>query len=291
MLDNDINIYKLLKEDQKITFLVGAGCSVDTPSNLPAGRSMMDAIIKYVCAESEVEKISNLEELRFEALIEIVKDKIDEDLKIIDFYGLCDKPNNQHFFFADMIKKGHYVMTTNFDFLIEYALLNLNVPKEEIVCVITKEDFKKYCDPGDLKLQGKKLLYKIHGSTRNLLTGEDTRQSLITTIQAFGSNKESLNVFQVEPFKRPVFDNISKFRSLVVMGYSGSDDFDVIPTLKVFRDLNNVIWMNYIGNDDDQEDIIEIYEDFIKKTEKLDKINEILIEIKRKLGWNTFLKL
>jgi hypothetical protein len=65
---------------------------------------MMEAIIRYTCAKSEINKILNLEDLRFETLVEIVRDRLDEELKIIDYFGECDKPNLQHFFLADMIK-------------------------------------------------------------------------------------------------------------------------------------------------------------------------------------------
>jgi len=244
MMTTGITITDLFKED-KLTFLVGAGCSVDAPSCLPAGRKMIEDLIRYTCAESEIEKILDLEELRFEQLIEIVRDSIDGDLNVIDYYGQCDKPNLQHFFLAEMIKNGHFVMTTNFDFLIEYALQQSGVPNEEILPVITKKDFETNSNPDENFDQGKKAIYKVHGSTKNIITEEDTRKSLVTTIQAFGSNKERENVFQMEPFKRPLFENISTGRSLVILGYSGSDDFDIVPTLQVLKNLQNIIWINY----------------------------------------------
>ncbi len=274
----NLTIKDLFTDDAKLTFLVGAGTSVDSPSCLPAGRPMMDAIIRYTCAESEVKRVLELEELRFEQLVEIVRDLLDKELKIIDYYGQCDKPNLQHYFLAEMIKKGHFVMTTNFDFLIEHALLYLEVPKEEIKVIITRKNFQKYNNPSELHEQGIKTIYKIHGSTKNIIKGKDTRDSLIATIQAFGSNKEGLNVFQIEPFKRPLFDNISKNRSLLIMGYSGSDDFDVVPTLKVLRGLQNIIWINYINDDGGNE---KIYEIDIDSTNNLSKVDQILIEIHR----------
>ena len=115
----NLGVKDLITPEAKLTFLVGAGCSIDPPSCLPAGRAMMDAIIDYTCATSEIEKIKKLEDLRFEQLIEIIRDRLDPDLKVIDYYGLCDKPNLQHLFLAEMIKNGHFAMTTNFDFLIE----------------------------------------------------------------------------------------------------------------------------------------------------------------------------
>ena len=53
----NLNINNLITPDAKLTFLVGTGCSVDPPSCLPAGRAMMEAIIDYTCAESEIDKI------------------------------------------------------------------------------------------------------------------------------------------------------------------------------------------------------------------------------------------
>ena len=236
----DLNIEKLLFSEEKLTFLVGAGCSVDRPSCLPDGHSMMKAIINYSCANLEKARIVELMtsgKLRFEQLVEVFRDRLDKDLKIINLYGESKHPNIQHFFLADMIKRGHFVMTTNFDFLIEYALLESNVSKDEIIPVITKEDFDEYNDPNKLFEQRKKAVYKVHGSLENLITQEDTRKSLVATIRAFGSNKAGISVFQVEPFKKDLFENISKNRSLVTLGYSGSDDFDIVPTLKVLKDL------------------------------------------------------
>ncbi|MFW9867633.1 MAG: tetratricopeptide repeat protein [Candidatus Thorarchaeota archaeon] len=274
------NIGDLLNEMEEITFLVGAGISVDAPSHQPAGRAMMDTIIDYTCDESEIEGIKDIKELRFEALIEIVRDRLDNDLRIIDFYGLCDKPNLQHFYIADMIMKGQFVLTTNFDFLIEHALQQIGISDDKIVPVITRDDFEKYYDPHELIKQGKYPIYKIHGSTKNIITGDDTKDYLITTIQAFGSNKDGLNVFQIEPFKRPLFDNITRNRSLVVMGYSGSDDFDVVPTLKILQNLKNLIWLNYKFDDEGHGKIYEIEDIQNDLSESMDKINEILISIK-----------
>ncbi|MHA1106693.1 MAG: SIR2 family protein, partial [Promethearchaeota archaeon] len=273
----NLQIKDLINDKEKLTFLVGAGCSIDSPSCLPAGRAMMNAIIDYVCPQSEINKIKNLEQLRFEALVEIVRDTLDNDLKLIDYYGLCEKPNIQHFFFAEMIKKGHFVMTTNFDFLLEHALLQSGVPKDEIIVAITKEDFVNYQNPVELYENNKKTLYKIHGSTQNIITEKSTKDSLVATIQAFGSNKQGLNMFQIESFKQNLFKNITKDRSLVIIGYSGSDDFDVVPTLKELKNLNNVIWIDFKKDVENQEQIFEIDKSTLDK----DKVNQVLIELKQ----------
>jgi len=281
MKEVSLRIEDLLGNNQKLTFLVGAGCSVDAPSCQPAGRAMMEAMIKFTCAEAEVNKISKIEELRFEALVEIIRDNLDPGLKIIDFYGQCDKPNIQHFYLAEMIKKGHFVMTTNFDFLIEHALLQIGVPKEEVKVIIKRGEFENFNNPSELFSNGVKAIYKIHGSTKNIITNESTRDTLVATIQAFGSNKEGMSVFQVEPFKRPLFNNISNGRSLVVLGYSGSDDFDIVPTLKMLQNIDKIIWFNFILEDGGKEKIYEIELSDVNVSKNTEKVNQILSEIKQ----------
>lgn len=277
----NLTIDDLLGKGAKLTFLVGAGCSIDAPSSLPAGRSMMEAILNFCCEEKEIKNLMEMEEFRFEALVEIFRDNLDVDLKIIEFYSQCTKPNIQHFFLADMITKGHFVLTTNFDLLIEHALLKMGVSMEDIRVIITRKDFEVYSDPFLLFQKGLKTLYKIHGSTKNIISNENTKDSLITTIQAFGSNKDSLNVFQLEPFKQPLFEAVSKGRSIVIMGYSGSDDFDVVPTLKVLKDVKDIIWLNFTFDDEGQEKIYEIGPSSYEVIDKSIKINKILLDIQK----------
>lgn len=280
----DMDVKSFFDGNHDLTFLIGAGCSVDSPSCLPAGRPMMDAIIEYVCHLEDVENIKKLSKsMRFEQLIELFRDNLDYNLKVIDYYGSCEYPNIQHFFLANMINKGHYVMTTNFDYLIERALLKSVDDESTVIPVITEGDFRSNKDPEQIINMGKKPVYKIHGSTKNIITDEQTKDSLVATIQAFGKNKEGLNVFQIEPFKRELFDNISNNRSLVVMGYSGSDDFDIVPTLKVLKNLKSIIWFNYVYEDNNKEEVYEIKAEEITdqiEGNQLDKVDQILSEIK-----------
>ncbi len=101
---------------------------------------------------------------------------------------------------------------------------------------------------------------------------------MVATIQAFGSNKDGLNVFQVQPFQQKTLNNLSKGRSLVIMGYSGSDDFDVVPTLMVLKSIKHIVWINYIPDDKGKE---KIYEINATMTDTTDKVNQILVNIKK----------
>ncbi|MHA1460887.1 MAG: tetratricopeptide repeat protein, partial [Promethearchaeota archaeon] len=155
-------------------------------------------------------------------------------------------------------------------------------PKKKIIPVITYNDFQQYSDPAKLMKDGFKPIYKIHGSPVNLITGENTKDSLITTIQALGKSKEGTNIFQVEPFKRPLFHEISDDRTLVVIGYSGSDDFDIVPTLNELKGLKKIIWFNYTKCP--SEKIYEIDDANLKDfNSKKNKVDRILYDIKNKL--------
>jgi len=271
-------ILKLFGPIDNLTFLVGAGCSFDTPSNIPATRKIMDAIIDYSCITHETDNIRSMTNLRFESLIEVFRDVIDHNLKIIDFFEQFTLPNHQHVFLALMIKAGAYIMTTNFDFLIEKALLKVGCTKNQILPVITKEDFEIFHDPCRAMKEGKFPLYKIHGSTKNFITEQGTRGSLKATIQALGSNKAGVDIFSIEPFKKPLFDNISENRTLVVMGYSGSDDFDITPAIKKLDNLEKIVWLNYT-----KKKKKTTISSISSRTKDKDKLNIILKELKENL--------
>jgi len=276
-----LDFKKIIEQDSNLTFLVGAGCSIDPPSCQPSGSSMMEAIIKFTCPKQEVDSLISLEKLRFEGLIEIFRDTLDPDLKIIDYYGVCNKPNIQHFYIASMIKSKQYVLTTNFDFLIEYAMVELGIPKDRIKPIITRRDFQKNSDPDKIFDQNYWPLYKVHGSTKNIITGEDTRDSLVATLQAFGANKKGLNIFQIEPFKKPLFDKISVNRSLIIIGYSGSDDFDIVPTLYALENLKNVYWIYFVPEDGGSEEVIEVLSDI-----EISSVDEKTLQILKNLRTN-----
>lgn len=277
---SSVKIEDLINRDRNLVFLAGAGCSFNEPSCVALASEVMYEILNFICPQSETDEIPNiLEKLRFEQLIEIFKRYLDNNLKVLDYYGKCNKPNIQHFFLAEMIKDGKCVLTTNFDSLIEQALLQYGLTKDHIIPVIKERDFKKYNNPYKLFKEKKYPIYKIHGSVKNIIRGKNTKDSLIATISKLGSNKEGLNIFQLESFKLPLFENLLDNITLVVLGYSGGDDFDIIPTLKNLNKIKEIIWINHIKNDK-KEKIYEIINKMSSSNKPFDGLNEILIEIK-----------
>jgi tetratricopeptide (TPR) repeat protein len=277
---------ELLAAD-RITFLAGAGCSIDPPSQLAAGKQMMEAIIRFCSPDVEVPKLMALNDLRFEALVETFRDVLDPDLRLLDYFGQCDRPNLHHLYLATMLREGHFVITTNFDFLIEYALLQAGGDPQNVIPVITKDDFLRFSDPDHLVAAGKLLVVKVHGSTQNVITKESTRDSLIATIQAFGAGKEGLSVFQLEPFKQPLLEKLFADRTLVMMGYSGSDDFDVVPTLVQLQGLRKLVWINHAPADSAPR-LTEVIATDAEEPAGGERVQRILSRIQRGTGAHVY---
>ena len=243
---------EILSNNWKLVFLVGAGCSKEPPTCLPTGYEMMKEIIKLSCLENEISRINlavTQNDIRFETLIDIFQKSVDKKLKIIDFYTQNTFPNKIHRFLSQMIIQGSIVLTTNFDTLIEQSLTKDIPDNEKIIPVITKDDYLTYSNPKQLFEQKKLPIYKLHGSSVNFVTGEETKDSLIATLEALSQNKDMLNLIGVESFKSKLFENIPSDSILIVMGYSGSDDYDIVPTLKSIDNFSKIIWINHVSSE------------------------------------------
>ena len=273
-------IEDLFIADEKYTFLVGAGISMDSPTNMPSAREIVKALLEFCAPPEELENLLSLDLLRYELIVEKIQGIFDGELKFMDYLELVTNPNLNHFFLANSIIRGQYVVTTNFDYLIEHALIQI-LPSNShfnIYPIITKEDFLS------LKIQnlmdsGKYPVYKIHGSKRNIITNENTQDSLITTLSALGKEREEGETFAIEPFKKPTVNSLMKERTLVVMGYSGSDDFDIGPVLKELPFLNRLIWIEHISSEQPEVSIVRQSSE-LENSEGLTHSEQLLVEIR-----------
>ena len=249
---NDRDLQDLFHPDKRYTFLVGAGISMDAPTNMPSARQIVKTLLEYCSPSEEVKTLLELNLLRYELVVEKIQQIFDEDLKFMDYIELVTAPNLNHIFLANLILRGHYVITTNFDYLIEHALIKLlpEVKHTNIYPIITKDDYLSFQDPIRLIETDKYPIYKIHGSKRNIITGESTQESLITTISALGRDREEGVTFAIEPFKKPAVYKLMKDHTLIIMGYSGNDDFDIGPMLKELPFLARLIWIEHSLDED-----------------------------------------
>jgi len=238
----NFDIFTILKEDLKLTFLAGAGISVEKPSNVATARQIMHSILQFGASDKAFKKLCEIKDLRYEYLIEEFRDNYDHNLTFLDYFDTTKNPNLIHHFLVDMIKKGNFVLTTNFDYLIEYAM-GLKNPLFKVI--ISKTDFELFNDPSQNLKNGFLCLYKIHGSSRNILTNEKTIESVITTLDSFSKYKEG-EIFSVEYYKKPFYSNAVSNRTLIIFGYSGGDDFDIIPTIMQLNGVKKIIWISHV---------------------------------------------
>ena len=252
-IKSSLNLHELCEEQAKYTFLAGAGISMNAPSNVPTARQIVKNLLKFCAPEEDQPYILDIEYLGYEIFVEIFQNNVDPNLRFLDYFDQITEPNINHFFLAMMLKGKHNVITTNFDYLIEHALMKIEENLDNIVLVITKKDYSKYSTPGK---KDKLMIYKLHGSKKNIITKENTENSLITTISSLGRDREQGETFAIEPYKKPAIINLMRDRTLIVLGYSGSDDFDISPTLLELPELNRIIWISHSTSDTPSIDLI-----------------------------------
>jgi tetratricopeptide (TPR) repeat protein len=278
------DIAMIFPKEELFTFLAGAGISMDPPSNVPSARMFVKKLFQYYAPEDEIEILLNLESLRYEFLVEKVQNFFDKELSFLDYLDHISEPNAIHIFLANMIMRYNYVITTNFDYLIETALKNKlaafplfhDYHKKKKIIII-KDDYQQ-----DVSFQFP--LIKIHGSKKNIFTGRITSESLVTTITALGREREKGKTFAIEPYKKKLVDELMRSRNLVIMGYSGSDDFDIGPLLEELKTMTKVIWIDHNQEGINHQEEIYKYKqiqdsNILKSASELSKLDYLLARI------------
>lgn len=272
----------IIKSKQNWMYLAGAGCSIDPPSSLPDGNSLKKQLLRFCCPNSEYENLLSIVDLQLENLLKIIQNQWDKSLKCLDFFEHAYNPNNIHFYLARQMLGGSPILTTNFDFLIEHALLRKGASKDGINLVITKEDFKDYESQNKDSVQGRPVLFKLHGSTKNILTGVDLHSFQKSLINDIGTYKNEFSLFFKHPYKSYIFNHSSKLQNLVILGYSGKNDRDMLPTLLNSNNFQTIIWIDHKDNPNNTERTFEIiYTENDISLEKFNKIERFLIDLKR----------
>jgi hypothetical protein len=107
----ELDLKDLFTSDQYLTFLVGAGISIEPPSGLMPAWQIMEAILRFGAVEEAVPKLLGIKDLRFEYLIELFRNYYDNELKFLKYFDEATQPNIIHQFLAHQILAGQLVMT------------------------------------------------------------------------------------------------------------------------------------------------------------------------------------
>lgn len=207
-------------------FLCGAGISLDAPTSLPTVYRFINDLIDHCAgttkkAASLKEKVrksvwrtENPVRYRFELLIDFIRRNYDQELAVGEIFS-SDAYNENHYFLARMLAQGACVITTNFDCCIENALEN--------GASVHRYVFRGLSTDLPENPSTQSALVKIHGSL-----GFEQRSELIITLTSLARTN---NGFRLFPQWRAYLKELLRDKILIVLGYSGSDDFDVTPLL------------------------------------------------------------
>lgn len=205
-------------QNGRATILCGAGVSYDAPSNLPLAASLMeivrDALLGRIAGN--VRQIKMRPEAFFEIICRTAPDHFYRYLEDLLSGG---QPNRNHEFLAACLKRGCPIITTNFDRLIERASDQRHI------------QFKMTTGQFDLSRPAAALL-KVHGTIEN-------RHSLAVTIDHVGAalDRQRLRTLHA----------LTAGRQILALGYSGLDQFDIIPALASSQH-SSVLWITHDPN-------------------------------------------
>lgn len=218
-------------------YVVGAGVSVDAPSSIPPAFLILDEVLKWIAdvdqkLASEIRACVFLKPtanpfslLQFEAIIEAIGNVVGDILPTLTEIAKFGAPNLTHHVLAREIARGARVITTNFDTRIETACALAGIDPALQVLNLTSPTVSNACR-----------LLKLHGSFRPAL------EAPWATLLRIGNAGIGFSRFpQLEPW----FRTHSAGGELIVLGYSASDHFDVVPLIETATQSVSINWMHY----------------------------------------------
>lgn len=228
---------------QRIAILCGSGISI--PAGLPSGRDLVGAFLEsYTVAGEARDQLraafdsppDDMPQLRFEGILEVLRDCFDPELRVLDVLR-GGVPATGHRILARLATHCP-VLTTNHDTLIEQAAKDLS---PNISQFYLDEHFGGTSDEA-------KGLWKLHGTFEALKDGElellssNDSGGPIVTLRSLSASRES-------EAKSGFVRRVIRQHCLVVVGYSGCDDFDIyrwILEAARSRELEGIVWVKHV---------------------------------------------
>ena len=240
---------KNFEGQQKVIF-IGAGISANPPTFFPIAGSIISQLLKAIAPDDEslkdlfvlADSKRNCKRnpgdyIRFELLLDIIQQIADKELSILKMVDIFNEPNPLHFLLAKRAMMGDIVVTTNFDSLIEEAIQRLG-RKPFTVCRVSE-----YAEWKKIALSGKVTVFKLHGSYKQY--NGCKRYLALDTVQAtLGSVTAGLTDLVLPEEKRNFLIEISRGCQMLIAGYSGSDDLDIMPTFHSLEP-SSLMWLEH----------------------------------------------
>lgn len=253
------SIGQIINPKDKFIILAGAGISKAPPSNLPTGIDFINSFYNFLVSknetsqfESKLQVLKSHKSLRFENIMSLIyKNTLVKIQPLLDCYKDCDSFNENHSLLAILGKVGHIIATTNFDSLIERAYITNGIIPNPI---IYDEDYKTSHSIENI--------YKLHGSIEKY---DHKSNAWLDSLDSIELTLEQVAVqgyrFATSMQKQQFLSENFKKKNLLLVGYSGSDDFDIVPILLNIKSKQKIMWLNYNPVDSS----IYVGEDILKK--------------------------
>jgi len=230
--------------DKKMVFFVGAGISEPEPSKVPLSKELNERIIRSITDNKLQNKKYNIlsEEIRPEVMLQIGIDELgDEVIESLEML-LGYEPNFNHIFYAEAIRRGNWVFTTNLENLIEGAYRELTETK--INRCYNNSHFKKFVKKYQIDERSNPqdihgCLFKLHGTIEE---GKERFKSISVALNQVGQG--------LDKNKKIALAYFLKNYDFCFMGYSCLDDFSVYPVLDANSD-KEVFWFQYTAEGED----------------------------------------
>ncbi|MDF1593016.1 MAG: tetratricopeptide repeat protein [Desulfobacterales bacterium] len=229
-IDNALMPFVAARERGRLAFLVGAGVSWDAPACRPMAGEISSAIgsalwsigtiAKNRWKESTIQSFAKA--VRFETLMQLLA----ETTGSLGFLRALKggKPNQLHRILSKALRSRCPVLTTNFDELIERAF-----PAGQRPETLTRTaDFKRWS-----KRTPRGVLAKLHGSLGDL-------DSMCATMRAIGTLGPA---FMWDPPRGEYLARVRRDFPMAVLGYSGTDDLDILPRLRITESNQPLLWV------------------------------------------------
>lgn len=226
----------LSAEPAQRVYLVGAGISVDEPAGVAGVPDLLDLVFAktqvrggpsrdvYWRAATNAPSHNPFGALRFEAVIQALAEVTPEVRKVLPLMCAHGEPNACHHFLASELGRGATVLTTNFDRHIEIACERQKI--ECRPCILSSRRAGPNAEDRFVKLHG---TFGVGAAPR-------------ATLLAIGRVGLGFDRF---PQLKHWLEARAQDCELIVMGYSASDHFDVVPLIEENTRPKRVFWMDY----------------------------------------------
>lgn len=216
-----------------LTFLCGAGISYPPPTSLPTVRTFIENCAHHCTSNTEVHEALSRAVLdsggpppRFEVLVNAISQLGIEAASIGALFD-SGSSNILHRFVGNQCEAGAAIITTNFDNCIERTM---------------EGAYGRVVFRGvDLETAGPKtsVIVKPHGS--NPIAPPEEAGELVVSIKTLARTAKGFRRF---PVWRDYLESLLRGRNVIVIGYSGSDDFDLTPVL-LESGPAHIVWIDY----------------------------------------------